>query len=124
MSNKHTRITDETMLQALLTTSKVTDTAKLLNISVQSVYNRLNKPEFRARLETERANNFNIASTKLTDAMANSIETLLEVMNNPKTPAMARIRSADIILSITLKTNEQMDIIRKIEELEQRLDCN
>ena len=63
------RISDEKMILAILSNKDLLTASKTLGISVQSIYNRLRKPEFRQRLQQERQNKFEVANSKLTDSM-------------------------------------------------------
>ena len=56
-----TRISDEQLITALATSTSITDTAKKLGITRQAIYNRLQKPEFRKRLQSERDSKFQVA---------------------------------------------------------------
>lgn len=122
MSGK--RITDETMMQALTQTKDIAGASEYLGISRQAIYNRMRKPEFRQRLREQRQDKYQVANTKLTDAMNDAIETLVTIMNDTETSAGIRVKASQTILDICLKTTEQMDILERISQIEQTLAIN
>lgn len=122
MSGK--RITDETMMQALTQTKDIAGASEYLGISRQAIYNRMRKPEFRQKLREQRQDKYQVANTKLTDAMNDAISTLINIMNDTETSAGIRVKASQIILDICLKTTEQMDILERISQIEQTLAIN
>ena len=115
------RITDEKMILALITCKDITTASEKLGISRQAIYNRLQQPAFRQRLQNERQGKFQIANSKLTDKMSEAIETLSSVMNDREVSAGTRIKAARTLLDICLRTSEQMDIVERIVAIEQSL---
>ena len=115
------RITDEKMVLALLTCKDITTASEKLGISRQAIYNRLQQPTFRKRLQSERQGKFQIANSKLTDKMSEAVETLSYVMNDTEIAPSTRIKSAQILLDTCLKTTEQTDIIERIANIEESL---
>lgn len=109
------------MIIALTTCKDVATASNELGITRQAIYNRLQQPAFRQRLQNERQGKFQIANSKLTDKMSEAIETLSSVMNDAEVSAGIRIKSAQILLDICLRTSEQMDILERIVALEQSL---
>ena len=122
MSGK--RITDETMMQALTQTKDIAQASEYLGITRQAIYNRMRKPEFRQKLREERQSKFQVANTKLTDAMNDAIETLVTIMNDTETSAGIRVKASQTILDICLKSVEQMDILERISQIEETLAIN
>lgn len=118
------KISDEKMILAILSNKDLLTASKTLGISVQSIYNRLRKPEFRQRLQQERQGKFEVANSKLTDSMGKAISTLVEILEDTNTSAGVRIRSAQILLDITLKVTEQTDIIQRLDSLEEQLQSH
>lgn len=118
------RISDEKMILAILSNKDLLTASKTLGISVQSIYNRLRKPEFRQRLQQERQGKFEVANSKLTDSMGKAISTLVEILEDTNISAGVRIRAAQILLDITLKVTEQTDIIQRLDSLEEQLQSH
>ena len=115
------RISDERMILALITCKDITAASNELGITRQAIYNRLQQPSFRQKLQNERQGKFQIANSKLTDRMSEAIETLSSVMNDTEVSAGARIKASQILLDICLRTSEQMDILERIVAIEQSL---
>ena len=109
------------MILALVTCKDVTTASNELGITRQAIYNRLQQPAFRRKLQNERQGKFQIANSKLTDKMSEAVETLSSVMNDRKVSAGIRIKAARTLLDICLRTTEQMDILERIVAIERSL---
>ena len=59
------RITDEKMILALITCKDITTASEKLGISRQAIYNRLQQPTFRKRLQSERQGQYQVLVTLL-----------------------------------------------------------
>lgn len=114
------KVTDEMLLESLLCTKSVRECATTLNLSPQAVYARLRKSTFKQRLQQERKANFDIASSKITNATGNAVECLKSIVDDKKAPCGVRVRAAAELLNITLKCTEISDIITKIESIERK----
>ena len=115
------RISDERMIIALTTCKDIATASDELGVTRQAIYNRLQQPAFRQKLQNERQGKFQIANSKLTDKMSQAIETLSSVMNDTEVSAGVRIKSAQILLDICLRTTEINDIVERISAIEQSL---
>lgn len=115
------RISDEKMILALTSCKDIATASNELGITRQAIYNRLQQPAFRQRLQNERESKFQVANSKLTDKMSEAIETLSSVMNDKGVSAGTRIKSAQVLLDICLRTSEQMDILERIVAIEDSL---
>lgn len=115
------RITDEKMILALITCKDITTASEKLGISRQAIYNRLQQPAFRKRLQNERQGQMQVASSKLTNITGNAIETLSSVMNDTEIAPGTRVKSAQILLDICLRTTEINDIVERISAIEETL---
>lgn len=116
-----TRISDEQLITALSLSTSITDTAKKLGITRQAIYNRLQKPEFRKRLQSERDSKFQVAGNQLAGGMTEAIQVILSIMKDAETAPGTRIKAGQILLDICLRTSEQLDILSRIETLEKML---
>ena len=115
------RISDERMILALLTCKDIQSASNELGITRQAIYNRLQQPAFRQRLQKERVGKYQVANSKLTESMGEAIETLVSVMNDTEIAPSTRIKSARTLLDICLRTSEQMDIVERIVAIEESL---
>ena len=114
-------MSDEQLITALSTSTSITDTAKTLGVTRQAIYNRLQKPEFRKRLQSERDSKFQVAGNQLAGGMSEAVQTILAVMKDAETAPGTRIKAGQILLDICLRTSEQLDILNRIETLEKML---
>jgi len=94
------RVTDESVILALASCKDITTAANQLGISRQSIYNRLRKPEFRARLQQERDAKFLVANDKLTDSLSSAIEVLNNALYDKLCPYAVKIKAAQTLLDI------------------------
>lgn len=115
------RITDEKMLETLISTGNIKESAEILGCTRKSIYDRLKKPEFYAKLQQERKNAFALASTQITDAQSTAIGTLVNIMCDESASAMVRVKASQAILDIALKTIQMTDIVDEIAELKKVL---
>lgn len=118
------RITDEKMLEALIAAGTVTEAAKMLNCTRKSIYDRLKRPDFYERLQTQRKNGFVLATAKVTDAQSTAINTLVNIMTDEEAGTMARVRSAQAILDVALKVTQITDIVEEIQEIRKIMKDN
>lgn len=109
------------MIIALTTCKDIATASDELGVTRQAIYNRLQQPEFRQKLQNERQGKFQIANSKLTDKMGEAVETLSSIMNDTGVSARVRVKSAQILLDICLRTTEQMDIVERIVAIEESL---
>lgn len=116
-----TRISDEQLITALATSTSITDVAKNLGVTRQAIYNRLQKPEFRKRLQSERDSKFQVAGNQLAGGMTEAIQVILSIMKDAETAPGTRIKAGQILLDICLRTSEQLDILGRIENIERML---
>ena len=116
-----TRISDEQLITALATSTSITDVAKNLGVTRQAIYNRLQKPEFRKRLQSERDSKFQVAGNQLAGGMTDAIQVILSIMKDAETAPGTRIKAGQILLDICLRTSEQLDILGRIENIERML---
>ena len=115
------RITDERMIEALLTTKNITKCAEVLGCNRKSIYDRLKKPEFYAKLQQQRKDCFALTTSKLTSAQEQAVQTLIDIMGSEDANDACRIKASQIILDACLKTTQQIDVIDQIHELKQMM---
>ena len=112
------------MLEALITTGNISEAAKMLNCTRKSVYDRMKRPDFYERLQTQRKNGFVLATAKVTDAQSTAINTLVNIMTDEEAGTMARVRSAQAILDVALKVTQMTDITEEIQEIRKIMKDN
>lgn len=115
------RVTDNALISALLTCPTIKQASESVKLSEQAVYSRLRKPSFRAELQTARDNQFQVISSKLEDANFRALDTLINILDDKEVSAGIKVRAAQTLLDLSLKNREQIDVISRIENLEEML---
>lgn len=116
------RVTDNQLISALLSCPTIKQSSESVGLSEQSVYSRLRKPDFRTKLQNARNDQFQVISSKLEDANFLALDTLIKILDDKETSAGIRVKAAQTLLDLSLKNREQIDVISRIENLEQMLD--
>lgn len=115
------RISDERMIEALLTSENITKCAEVLGCNRKSIYDRLKKPEFYALLQQQRKDSFALTSSKITNAQEKAVQTLIDIMSSEDASDGCKIKASQIILDTCIKTTQQIDVIDQIHELKQMM---
>ena len=115
------RITDERMLEALASTTGITKASEILGCNRKTIYDRLKKPEFYAKLQQQRKDCFALTTSKITNAQEQAVQTLIDIMGSENANYACRIKASQIILDACIKTTQQIDVIEQIHELKQMM---
>jgi len=115
------RVTDNALISALLTCPTIKKASEEVGLSEQSVYSRLRKPEFRKQLQNARDTQFQVISSKLEDANFKALDTLISILDDCEVSAGIKVRASQTLLDLSLKNREQVDIIARIQNLEEML---
>lgn len=115
------RITDSALISALLSCPTIKLASESVGLSEQSVYSRLRKPDFRAQLQNARDNQFQVISSKLEDANFKALDTLINILDDSEVSAGIKVKASQTLLDLSLKNREQIDVISRIENLEEML---
>lgn len=112
---------DQQLLLALACGATVEGAAQKAGLSKRTAYRRLAAPEFGRRLAALRDDMVVRASAMLTASAAESIKTLLGLLEKSQ-PAAVRLGAAKAILDLGLKLRDVEEIQRRLQALEERLD--
>ena len=115
------RVTDNALISALLTCPTIKQASEQVGLSEQSVYSRLRKPDFRAQLQNARDNQFQVISSKLENANFRALDTLINILDDSEVSAGIKVKASQTLLDLSLKNREQIDVISRIENLEEML---
>ena len=108
----------EKFLNAILINGNISQVSQELGISRNTAYNYLNDVTFR-RIYRERRNEMlKQTTTMLQSASVEAVKVLQEIMLDESVSPYARQQSAQTILSMAYKANEQTEMLEMIEELE------
>lgn len=109
------------MISALLTCPTIKQASESVGLSEQSVYSRLRKVDFRTKLQNARNDQFQVISSKLEDANFLALDTLIKILDDKEVSAGVKVRASQTLLDLSLKNREQIDVISRIENLEEML---
>ncbi len=115
------RVTDNQLISALLSCPTIKSASESVGLSEQAVYSRLRKPAFRAQLQNARDNQFQVISSKLEDANFKALDTLINILDDSEVSAGIKVKASQTLLDLSLKNREQIDVISRIENLEEML---
>ena len=115
------RITDNALISALLTCPTIKQASDEVGLSEQAVYSRLRKPDFRTKLQNARTTQFQVISSKLEDANFKALNTLTSILDDSEVSAGIKVRASQTLLDLSLRNREQIDVISRIENLEEML---
>ena len=115
------RVTDNALISALLTCPTIKLASEEVGMSEQAVYSRLRKPDFREKLQNARDNQFQVISSKLEDANFKALDTLINILDDKEVSAGIKVRASQTLLDLSLKNREQVDIISRIQSLEEMI---
>lgn len=115
------RVTDNALISALLTCPTIKQASDEVGLSEQAVYSRLRKVDFREKLQNARNDQFQVISSKLEDANFKALNTLINILDDSEVSAGIKVRASQTLLDLSLKNREQIDVISRIENLEEML---
>lgn len=115
------KVTDNQLISALLSCPTIKLASDEVGLSEQAVYSRLRKPDFRTKLQNARTTQFQVISSKLEDANFKALDTIIAILDDKETSAGIRVKAAQTLLDLSLKNREQIDVISRIENLEEML---
>lgn len=118
------RVTDNELISALLTCSTIKVASEKVGLTEQGIYARLKKPEFKEKLQEQRTQQFQVINSKLQDANFKALDKLIELIEDENTPSGIQLKASQCILDLSLKSREQLDILERLEDLEEQLKRN
>ncbi len=93
--------------------------ARECGINVRTVYRRLERPEFRARVEHFRNEMLSQAVGRLTSIARKAVGTLEALLEDPN--STVRLGAARTVLTGLIDVQEHAEMARRLEELERQL---
>lgn len=115
------RVTDNQLISALLSSATIKQASDEVGLSEQAVYSRLRKVDFRTKLQNARNDQFQVISSKLEDANFKALNALVGILDDSEVSAGIKVRASQTLLDLSLKNREQIDVISRIENLEEML---
>lgn len=113
------KLSDEKLLEVLMRTGSVSDAAKELGITRQTMYRRIKAPAFRAKYAAARDDALKKTAAVLSSQMCNAVVCTQNIMvDNVKKDPRTALSAASAILRYGLQFYELADITARIEALE------
>lgn len=112
------RLTDETIITALVEAGSIKEAAGKLHCTPRTIYERMKKPAFRELYNQAKGELMKTAAAKLQGNLTGAIDTLVSIMTDKETAAQTRANCAVSILQYGARFAEATDIIERLEALE------
>ena len=116
------KLSDEAVINALLTTRNYEECANVLGCTVQTVYRKMQNPQFLDKYRQKQCDKFEMTYNSIQCATDDAITYLHSVINSPSESTSCRINACRCILDYQLKSNEQLTILRELAEVKQQLE--
>lgn len=105
-------------------TDNLSQACRVADINRTTGYSYLEKEEFQETLSKMRSKIINSAWIKLSSSLDEAVQQLLDILNNPKTSVNARLRATELIFDYSSRYADKMEIIERMERLEDSLNAN
>ena len=115
-------MSDETIIASLLSKPTVSEAAKSLGITPQTIYNKMRDDRFRQQYAEARKLMLDENCYKLQGYVSEAIETLARICSNDLEKAQIRINAADAVMRHCYRLTELCDILGRLEALEKVVD--
>ena len=109
---------DELILSALLSSPSVRAASEACGVSERVIYDRLSNAEFKERYDKARKELLQQSAAALQSHLSAAIETMGEIVNDPKANQQTRLNAAEAIIRNSLKLTERTDVIERLDALE------
>ena len=106
---------------ALACGATVEAAASKAGISVRTVYNRLQDPEFNRLLKKTRSDIVERTTAMMTGSGGEAVKTVLTVMMREQVPANVRVAAARVMLEMGHRYREAYDLAERVAAIEAQL---
>ncbi len=114
------KIADSVIISALLRCGTQEEAAKSIGISPQTIVNRMKKPDFMKQYHEAQNELLRGTTRRLANANAQSIDLLIDVLNDPEQNVRVRVGVANDILRLSRDFTMLDEIQRRLTVLENR----
>lgn len=118
------RLTDEQLIAALMKCGSATAAAEELGIRRDTFYERQRGENFQKLYAQARRDVLKEACAALQSCTTYAVKTLVDVMGNEETAPQVKINAADCILRYAARFTDQVDLLCRIEHLENEAENN
>ncbi|MCP3031942.1 hypothetical protein LF817_11355 [Halobacillus sp. A1] len=112
----------ELAVMAIITESTMQKAADKAGITTSTLYRWQQLDSFQERLHRMKQETVSQATARLRQGMTIAVDTLMEMAQNPKTPAVARASACRSLLEFGFKAHEMEHLQDRIERLEESLE--
>lgn len=109
-------------IKALLTEPTTRAAAEAAKVSEATIWRWLADPDFDQAYRAAREQLYEATLASLQEASTLAVETLRQVMDDPKAPAPARVSAARCVLEMSIRARETLDVEERLRELETYFD--
>ena len=114
----------EGAINAFLSYERNIDIAKALHISEQTVIRYKQDPYFQKLLAERKADFVRLAVTKMQGSLGKVVDEVMKIIDNPETAPQVKLNACQIILTQCNRWTETIDIMERLNNLEQSLQTN
>lgn len=111
-------LSDEAIIAALIAEGTVKGAAISLGCTERTLYKRMKAPAFQEMYAAARADILKTATSKLQGQLCKAVDTLVEIMEDRKSPQQTRVNAASTILLYGARFTESTDLLARLEALE------
>ena len=108
------------VIDKLLTGMNIKQAAQASGLPVTTVRRWVQKPKFKEMFKAARSDLSSSVYTTIIGNCNRATQTLLKIMSDGKSPALARVQAARSILEFAFKGIESVELLNRIEALEHR----
>lgn len=112
----------EFAVMAILTEPTLEKAAEKVGVSDTTLYRWQQLESFQDMLKDAKRQTISQATARLRQSMTIAVDTLVEMAENKKTPAVARASACRTLLEYAFKAHETEDLQERIERLEESLE--
>lgn len=109
------------ILNALLTYPTIREAASALGLAEKTIYNYLDKPDFKRRYNTARTRIIRASAAHIQGKMTRAIDVIASIMENEEIAPQVRLNAAKAILENTIRLCEYSEILERMEAIEEKL---
>ena len=117
------RLTDEAIIAALIEKGSIKAAAASLECAPRTLYERMKATEFKTLYAQAKADIIKSATAKLQGNICGAIDTLVTIMQDPQAGNQTRVNCAVSILQYGARYTEAIDIIERLEALEENQEA-
>lgn len=109
-------------IMALLTEKTLKNAAEKVGIGEATLWRWMQEEEFKEKYREAKQQAVSHVTARLRQSMTIAVDTLIEIAENGKAPAKARVDASRTLLEFGFKAHEMEDLQQRVEQLEEQLN--